>query len=138
VLGAGECDFDAEEIEREEQLARRRAEEEVRTLKPSALLLLYQVVRQLHCEERCVVGGERQQGVSPLQVHLPDPHGGPLCGRVGFFPDRTEADSTAQWSDMGIWKTDLRGAYTLPSFSPNDTPLFAMELSDDLIEAELS
>jgi hypothetical protein len=39
---------------------------------------------------------------------------------------------------MGIWKTDLRGAYTLLSFSPNDTPLFAMELSDDLIEAELS
>lgn len=29
---------------------------------------------------------------------------------------------------MRIWKKELKEAYTLLSFSPKDTPLFAMEL----------
>jgi hypothetical protein len=98
-----------------------------------ALLLRYQVARQLHCEQRSVLGGERQQGVCPLQVHLPDPHVGPLYGGIGLCPVEEETDPTAQWSDVRIWKMELKGAFTLLSFSPNDGPLFAMELSDDLI-----
>ena len=52
---------------------------------------------------------------------------------VQFYRDKKEADPTARWADMRVWKMDLKGAYTLLSFSPTDAPLFAMELSDDLI-----
>jgi hypothetical protein len=34
---------------------------------------------------------------------------------------------------MTTWKMDLRGAYTLLSFRPEDVGLFAMFLSDDLV-----
>lgn len=89
MSGAAECDFDAEEIEREEQLARRRAEEEVRTLK---LLFCFYVIRS--SDSSMVNSGVSFGGVSPLKFHLPDPQVGRLCGRVGFSRDRTEADPT--------------------------------------------
>jgi hypothetical protein len=62
-----------------------------------------------------------------------------LAPLISIFhcPVEEETDPTAQWPDMRIWKMDLRGAYTLLSYSPNDTPLFAMELSDDLITVEV-
>jgi hypothetical protein len=37
-------------------------------------------------------------------------------------------DPSAKWEDMRIWKMELRGAYTLLSFRPEDVGLFAMLL----------
>ena len=42
-------------------------------------------------------------------------------------------ESEARWQDVRVWKMDLRGAYTLLSFALEDVPLFAMELSDNLV-----
>jgi hypothetical protein len=42
----------------------------------------------------------------------------------------------ARWQDVRILKMDLRWAYTLLSFAPEDVPLFAMELSDNLVYLE--
>jgi hypothetical protein len=39
-------------------------------------------------------------------------------------------------SSTGQWKMDIRGANDLESFTPMETPLFAMELPDDLITVE--
>jgi hypothetical protein len=44
-----------------------------------------------------------------------------------------ERDSTLKWEDMRIWKMDLRGAYALLSFLPEDVGLFAILFSDDLM-----
>eukprot|EP01041_Mallomonas_annulata_P042202 gene42202-biopygen11047 len=32
-------------------------------------------------------------------------------------------DPTVQWSDLRLWKMDLKGAYTRISFMPSDVPL---------------
>jgi hypothetical protein len=44
---------------------------------------------------------------------------------------------SVRWEDMRIWKMDLRGAYTLLSFRPEDVGLFAMLLSDDLVYLQM-
>lgn len=50
-----------------------------------------------------------------------------------FWQAARQRDPTVRWADMRIWKMDLRGAYTLLSFRPEDVGLFAMLLSDDLV-----
>ena len=42
-----------------------------------------------------------------------------------------------EWSDLRIWKMDLKGAYTLLSFRPEDVSLFGMEVTGDLIYLQL-
>ena len=57
-----------------------------------------------------------------------------IVGMVNeFHRDQLRLNPQLKWSDIKLWKMDLRGAYTLLSFSAEDTPLFAMELSDDLV-----
>jgi hypothetical protein len=42
-----------------------------------------------------------------------------------------ERNPLVRWEDMRIWKIDLRDAYTLLSFRPEDVGLFAMLLNYD-------
>lgn len=51
----------------------------------------------------------------------------------GYWKGVSSREPTSRWQDLRIWKMDLRGAYTLLSFNPEDVPLFAMELSDNLV-----
>ena len=41
--------------------------------------------------------------------------------------------SRKRWEDLRPWKMDLKGAHTLQSFRPEDSGLFEIELTDDLI-----
>jgi hypothetical protein len=54
-----------------------------------------------------------------------------------FWRAAKERDPSARWENMRIWKMDLRGAYTLLSFRPEDVGLFAMLLSDDLVYLQM-
>ena len=54
-----------------------------------------------------------------------------------FWRAAKQRDPTVRWEDMRIWKMDLRGAYTLLSFRPEDVGLFAMLLSDDLVYLQM-
>jgi hypothetical protein len=49
-----------------------------------------------------------------------------------FWKKTLERDPTAQWSSLRIWKMDMKGAYTLLCFPPDQAGLFAMLLTDDL------
>lgn len=50
-----------------------------------------------------------------------------------FWQERVSANPGARWSDVRIWKMDLRGAYTLLSFRPEDVGLFGMMLTNDTV-----
>lgn len=54
-----------------------------------------------------------------------------------FWMEAKQRDPSVQWSNMRIWKMDLRGAYTLLSFRPEDVGLFAMLVSDDLVYLQM-
>jgi hypothetical protein len=54
-----------------------------------------------------------------------------------FWRAVKEQNLLVRWEDMRIWKMDLRGAYTLHSFRPEDVGLFAMLLSDDLVYLQM-
>ena len=54
------------------------------------------------------------------------------------FWEQCEGPKTIQhWRRLRIWKMDLRGAYTLLSFRPEDAGLFGMELTGDLIYLQI-
>jgi hypothetical protein len=53
--------------------------------------------------------------------------------RYDFWVEVRKRDPSVRWEDMRLWKMDLRGAYTLLSFRPEDLGLFAMLVSDDLV-----
>ena len=55
-----------------------------------------------------------------------------------FWLDARERDPMIQWDSMRIWKMDLKGAYTLLSFRPEDVGLFAMLLSEDVVYFQLA
>ena len=38
-----------------------------------------------------------------------------------------------KWSDLRLWKVDLKGAYTLLSFRIDDVGLFAVEVTDEQV-----
>jgi hypothetical protein len=44
----------------------------------------------------------------------------------------------AKWTDLRIWKMDLRGAYTLICFGPDDAGLFGMLLPEDLVYLQIA
>lgn len=50
-----------------------------------------------------------------------------------FYREQVTVRPQTRWTDLRLWKMDLRGAYTLLSFAPKDVPLFGMEVHDDLI-----
>ena len=47
-------------------------------------------------------------------------------------------DPSLRWEDVRIWKMDLKGAYTLLSFRPEDVGLFAMLLTEDIVYFQLA
>ena len=55
-----------------------------------------------------------------------------------FWVAAKERDPTVRWESMRIWKMDLKGAYTLLSFRPEDVGLFAMLLSEDRVYFQLA
>lgn len=50
-----------------------------------------------------------------------------------FWVAAKECDASRRWEDMRIWKMDLKGAYTLLSYRPEDVGLFAMLLTGDVV-----
>ena len=47
-------------------------------------------------------------------------------------------DPSLRWEDVRIWKMDLKGAYTLLSFRPEDVGLFVMLLTEDIVYFQLA
>ena len=54
-----------------------------------------------------------------------------------FWGESNLPKSKKNWKRLRLWKMDLRGAYTLLSFRPEDAGLFGMELTDDLIYLQI-
>jgi hypothetical protein len=54
-----------------------------------------------------------------------------------FWWTAKKRNPLARWEDMRVWMMDLRGAYTLLSFRPEDVGLFAMLLSDDSVYLQM-
>lgn len=50
-----------------------------------------------------------------------------------FFTAELLRDPASKWSDLRLWKTDLRGAYQLLSVRPDNAKYFAMEIFGDRI-----
>ena len=50
-----------------------------------------------------------------------------------FWEQTRKSDPAAKWSDLILWKMDLKGAYTLLSFHPDNLSLFGMNLVGNLI-----
>jgi hypothetical protein len=55
-----------------------------------------------------------------------------------FWAKVKAADPNADWRNLRLWKMDLRGAYTLLSFRPEDIGLFAMMLTDNVVYLQLA
>ena len=55
-----------------------------------------------------------------------------------FWMAAKKKDPSLRWEDMRLWKMDLKGAYTLLSFRPEDVGMFAMLLSDDMVYFQLA
>ena len=52
---------------------------------------------------------------------------------INFWTQLVRKDPTAQWCNLRLWKMDLKGAYTLISFRPEDVGLFGMLLTDNVV-----
>ena len=57
---------------------------------------------------------------------------------MSFWEKALESNSAVQWSHLRLWKMDLRGAYTLLSFRPEDAGLFGMEVTGDLVYLQIA
>ena len=55
-----------------------------------------------------------------------------------FWMRTLATDPTADWTLLRIWKMDLKGAYTLLSFRPEDVGLFAMMLTGDTVYFQIA
>ena len=55
-----------------------------------------------------------------------------------FWAKTLAADPSADWTLLRIWKMDLKGAYTLLSFRPEDVGLFAMMLTDNIVYFQIA
>lgn len=54
-----------------------------------------------------------------------------------FWEQCDRPKTLSHWKRLRLWKMDLRGAYTLLSFRPEDAGLFGMELTGDLIYLQI-
>jgi hypothetical protein len=48
------------------------------------------------------------------------------------------ADTRRVWGELRLWKMDMKGAYTLLSFRPEEVGLFGLLLTDDLVYFQLA
>lgn len=55
-----------------------------------------------------------------------------------FCTEAKAADPTVQWSELRLWKMDLKGAFTLLFFRPSDVGLFGMLLTNELVYLQLA
>ena len=55
-----------------------------------------------------------------------------------FWTRTLAKDPTAKWTLLRIWKMNLKGAYTLLSFRPEDVGLFAMMLTDSTVYFQIA
>ena len=55
-----------------------------------------------------------------------------------FWTEAKKKDPSLRWTDLRIWKMDLKGAYTLLSFRPEDAGLFGMLLTGDLVYLQIA
>ena len=55
-----------------------------------------------------------------------------------FWQRTLATDPTADWTLLRIRKMDLKGAYTLLSFRPEDIGLFGMMLTDNLVYFQIA
>lgn len=62
-----------------------------------------------------------------------------IAAMVGTFWARTLlANPVEPWSNIKLWKMDLKGAYTLLSYRPENAGLFGMLLTDDLVYLQIA
>lgn len=52
---------------------------------------------------------------------------------MSFWAATVASNPDAKWEDLRIYKMDLKGAYTLLSFRPEDVALFGMRVTGDLV-----
>ena len=55
-----------------------------------------------------------------------------------FWLEAIRSDPNRDWSELRIWKMDLKGAYTLLFFRPEDVGLFAMLLTGDRVYLQIA
>ena len=55
-----------------------------------------------------------------------------------FWAAAKVRDPRLLWEDVRKWKLDLKGAYTLLPFRPEDVGLFAMLLTGDMVYFQLA
>ena len=55
-----------------------------------------------------------------------------------FWTEAKAANPSRRWSDLRLWKMDLKGAFTLLSFRPSDVGLFGMLLTNELVYLQLA
>ena len=62
-----------------------------------------------------------------------------IANMVNFFWDQARRRNPfADWSKLRIWKMDLKGAYTLLSFRPDDVGLFGMLLTEEVVYLQVA
>ena len=52
-----------------------------------------------------------------------------ICMIMSFWQRAVESEPSVDWSNLRLRKMDLKGAYTLLSFQPEDAGLFGMEVN---------
>jgi hypothetical protein len=55
-----------------------------------------------------------------------------------YWTEAKRANPQRRWVDLRLWKMDLKGAYTLLSFRPEDVGLFGLLLTWDLVYLQLA
>ena len=55
-----------------------------------------------------------------------------------FWQQAFDRDPDSKWENLRLWKMDLKGAYTLLSFRPEEVGLFGMEVTGDLIYLQIA
>lgn len=57
---------------------------------------------------------------------------------VSFWEKTIRNNPSESWSNIQLWKMDLRGAYTLLSYRPENAGLFGMMLTNDLVYLQIA
>ena len=55
-----------------------------------------------------------------------------------FWKRTVNRDQSSKWEDLRLWKMDLKEAYTLLAFRPEDAGLFGMEVTGDLVHLQIA
>jgi hypothetical protein len=77
-------------------------------------------------------GPEVRDAVNELYGEIHHPTIVSILRMVIDFYERARAqDPSITWDDIVLWKMDLKGAFTLLSFRPENVKLFGMELTND-------